>query len=58
MGENIRKNLFGGFDNLADTMKEDEEEEDELKNVPKKYKTKEGFLKDDFVVDSDDDDEM
>jgi hypothetical protein len=45
--------LFGGFENLADTAKEDENEEDELDNVPAKYKTKEGFLKDGFVVDND-----
>ena len=45
--------LFGGFENLADSTKEDENEEDELDNVPAKYKTKEGFLKDGFVVDND-----
>ena len=49
----IYTKLFGGFENLEDTAKEDEEEEDELANVPAKYKTKEGFLKDGFVVDND-----
>jgi hypothetical protein len=52
--------LFGGFEDLAATAIEDEEEEDELENVPQKYKTKQGYLKDGFVVDgsdSDDDDD-
>ena len=53
--EKIYEHLFGGFDSLVDTMKEDEEEEDELENVPKKYKTKEGYLKDDFVIEGSDD---
>jgi hypothetical protein len=49
--------LFGGFEDLAATAKEDEEEEDELANVPKEKKTKQGYLKDGFVVDSSDGDE-
>lgn len=44
------EDLFGGFENLADTAKEDEEEEDELASVPAEMKTKTGYLKDDFVV--------
>ena len=44
------EDLFGGFENLADTAKEDEEEEDELANIPAEMKTKTGYLKDDFVV--------
>ena len=47
----IYENLFGGFEDLTSTSKEDEEEEDELENIPKEKKTKEGYLKDDFVVD-------
>jgi hypothetical protein len=47
----IYNQLYGGFENLADTAKEDEEEEDELANVPKHKKTKDGYLKDGFVVD-------
>jgi len=43
--------LFGGFENLADTVDEDENELDELANVPAEMKTKSGYLKDDFVVD-------
>ena len=49
----IYTKLFGGFENLEDTAKEDDEEEDELESIPAKYKTKEGFLKDGFVVDND-----
>jgi hypothetical protein len=49
--------LFGGFEDLSATTAEDEEEEDELANVPKEKKTKHGYLKDGFVVDSSDADE-
>jgi hypothetical protein len=48
----IYEKLFGGFEDLAATAKEDEEEEDELANVPKEKKTKQGYLTDGFVVDS------
>ena len=34
MWEKFYEDLFGGFENLADTAKEDEEEEDELENIP------------------------
>jgi hypothetical protein len=50
----VYEKLFGGFEDLNDTAKEDEEEEDELANVPKEKKTKQGYLKDGFVVDSSD----
>ena len=50
----IYEKLFGGFEDLAATAKEDENEEDELANVPKEKKTKQGYLKDGFVVDSSD----
>jgi hypothetical protein len=46
--------LFGGFEDLSATAAEDEEEQDELANVPKEKKTKHGYLKDGFVVDSSD----
>ena len=49
--EQFYEDLFGGFENLADTIAEDENEEDELENIPDKMKTKSGYLKDDFVVD-------
>jgi hypothetical protein len=48
----IYEKLFGGFEDLAATAAEDENEEDELANVPKEKKTKQGYLKDGFVVDS------
>ena len=50
----IYEKLFGGFEDLAKTAKEDDEEEDELDDVPKEKKTKQGYLKDGFVVDSSD----
>jgi hypothetical protein len=53
----IYEKLFGGFEDLVATAVEDEEEEDELANVPKEKKTKNGYLKDDFVVDSSDTEE-
>ena len=53
----IYEKLFGGFEDLAATAKEDEEEEDELANIPKEKKTKQGYLKDGFVVDSSDTEE-
>ena len=51
--EKLYEKLFGGFEDLAATAAEDEEEEDELANVPKEKKTKDGYLKDDFVVSDD-----
>jgi len=53
----IYEKLFGGFEDLAATAKEDEEEEDELEHIPKEKKTKQGYLKDGFVVDSSDTEE-
>jgi hypothetical protein len=53
----IYDKLFGGFEDLAATAIEDENEVDELANVPKEKKTKQGYLKDGFVVDSGDSDE-
>jgi len=53
----IYEKLFGGFEDLSATAIEDEAEEDELANVPKEKKTKQGYLKDGFVVDSSDTDE-
>lgn len=51
----IYEKLFGGFEDLALTCAEDEDEEDELENIPKNMKTKKsGYLKDGFVVDSSD----
>ena len=53
----VYEKLFGGFEDLASTAIEDENEIDELENVPKDKKTKQGYLKDGFVVDSDGDDD-
>ena len=61
--EKMYEKLFGGFEDLTVAKQEDDDnEEDELDNVPTKKKTKVGgYLKDGFVVDdadnSDDDDE-
>lgn len=53
----IYEKLFGGFEDLAVTCAEDENEVDELEGVPTEKKTKHGYLKDGFVVDSDNDEE-
>ena len=47
--------LFGGFDSLINC--DDDDEEDELDSIPAHKKTKDGYLKDGFVVDSGDDDD-
>lgn len=57
MWEKMYEKLFGGFEDLTTTAAEDENEEDELENVPQNKKTKHGYLKDGFVVDSSDGDE-
>jgi len=58
MWEKIYEKLFGGFEDLNATVLEDEEEIDELAFVPKEKKTKNGYLKDGFVVDSDGEEEF
>ena len=51
----IYENLFGGFEDLDATAKEDADESDELEGIPDKMKTKTGgYLKDGFVVDDED----
>jgi len=55
--EKMYEKLFGGFEDLALTAIEDENEIDELENIPKEKKTKDGYLKDGFVVDSSDTEE-
>lgn len=52
--EKLYEKLFGGFEDLALTAAEDDAEEDELDKIPKEKKTKHGYLKDGFVVDSSD----
>ena len=55
--EKMYEKLFGGFEDLVLTAIEDENEIDELENIPKEKKTKDGYLKDGFVVDSSDTEE-
>ena len=52
----IYEALFGGFEDLASTVHEDENESDELDSVPACKKTKSGYLKDGFVVEDDSED--
>jgi len=51
----LYSHLFGGFEDLDATAEADELEVDELTDIQAEMKTKDGYLKDDFVVDSDDD---
>ena len=46
----VYEHLFGGFETLADNEDEDDDEEDELENVPSSMKTKDGYLKDGFII--------
>lgn len=52
--DKMYEKLFGGFEDLAATCAEDENEEDELDKIPASKKTKQGYLKDGFVVDDSD----
>lgn len=52
----IYEKLFGGFEDLATTAVEDENELDELDDIPAHKKTSNGYLKDGFVVDDDSED--
>tara|TARA_B110000305_G_scaffold201024_1_gene228557 strand:+ start:49 stop:678 length:630 start_codon:yes stop_codon:yes gene_type:complete len=53
----IYTRLFGGFIDLDKCEKEDDEEEDELDTIPDEMKTKEGYLKDGFIVDDEESNE-
>jgi hypothetical protein len=46
----VYEHLFGGFETLADNEDEDDDEEDELDNIPSSMKTKDGYLKDGFII--------
>ena len=50
----IYEKLFGGFEDLSKTAQEDEKEIDELESIPASKKTKNGYLKDGFIVDDED----
>ena len=52
--EKAYEKLFGGFEDLTTTAQDDENELDELENIPSNLKTKSGYLKDGFIVDDDD----
>ena len=52
----IYEALYGGFEDLASTAVEDENEVDELDSVPACKKTSSGYLKDGFVVEDDSED--
>lgn len=54
----IYENLFGGFEDLATTAVEDENEIDELDSIPQHKKTSNGYLKDGFIVEDDDEDSL
>jgi hypothetical protein len=51
--DKLYEKMYGGFENLGDTCKADEDESDELEAIPKSKKTATGYLKDGFIVDSD-----
>jgi len=53
----IYEKLFGGFEDLAATAVEDENEIDELDSIPDHKKTSNGYLKDGFVVEDEYDEE-
>jgi len=55
--DNLYEKMFGGWETLATTCKDDDDESDELESVLKSKKTINGYLKDGFVVDSDNEDE-
>jgi len=55
--DKLYEKLFGGFESLTLSAKDDEEETDELESVLKQKKTANGYLKDGFVVDSDKEDD-
>jgi hypothetical protein len=52
--DKVYEYLFGGFEDLGDEDSELSEDDSEYESAPK---TKNGYVKDDFVVDDDDDEE-
>ena len=53
----IYEHLFGGFEDLSITAQDDFYEEDELDDIDPALKTKAGYLKDGFIVDTNSEDE-
>jgi len=51
MWNKIYEYLFGGFESLAVNDDDDDDEEDELESISKNKKTRDGYLKDGFVID-------
>ena len=51
----VYEHLFGGFEDIGSPESEAEYSEDELESVPAEEKTKDGYLKDGFVVDTNED---
>ena len=49
--------MFKGFEDLSITAEDDANESDELEEISPSMKTKHGYLKDGFVVDSNEDSE-
>lgn len=54
--DKLYEKMFGGFETLTTTVKDDEEEVDELEAVLSNKKSK-GYLKDGFVVDSEEEED-
>lgn len=52
--DNVYEHLFGGFEDLGSETSS----EDELENIPPEFKTEDGYLKDDFVVDDNEEIEL
>ena len=52
--ETIYDYLFGGFEDIGDKDSDDEDDDDEDDDLPR---TKEGYVKDDFIVDDEDEDD-
>ena len=51
----VYNRLFKGFEDLSITAEDDANESDELDEISPSMKTKQGYLKDGFVVDSNED---
>jgi hypothetical protein len=52
--DTIYETLFGGFEDVGSEDSDESEDEDDELDLPR---TKEGYVKDDFIVDDDDEDE-